>query len=82
MLAIKIELWPYGDQSKAKVLGMCMIANDGTGDQETGNYYAIFKDDKCEKKSEVKSFPRLRLNAFDLLFRALRGAFGDRNEKE
>lgn len=80
MIAIKIELWPLGDRSKSKVLGMCMIANDGTGDKETGNYHAVFKDDKEEKKCEVKGFPRLRLNAFDLLYRCLRESFGKRNK--
>lgn len=80
MLVIKIELWPYGDQSKSKILGTSLICNDGTGDKETGNYYAVFKDDKEERKCEVKGFPRLKLNAFDLLYRCLRESFGERNK--
>jgi hypothetical protein len=31
------------------------------------------------RRGEIKGFPRLRLYAHDLLFRALRSAFGERN---
>ena len=78
MIAIKVELWPYGDRKRAKPIGLCLIANDGTGTEQVGNYKAVFKTEKEEFNSEVKDFPRLRLNAFDLLYRALAGAVGGR----
>lgn len=39
MLYIRIELWPRGDRSKAKVLGEATIANVG-GSEQRGSYKA------------------------------------------
>lgn len=38
MVVVKIELWPHGDESKARPLGVMHIINDGTGTVEAGNY--------------------------------------------
>ena len=38
MVVVKIELWPGGDKSKARLLGVATIANQGTGDATHGNY--------------------------------------------
>ncbi len=40
MVVVKIELWPHGDQTKSRTLGVMSIANDGTGSVEQGNYKA------------------------------------------
>jgi hypothetical protein len=40
MLVIKIELWPYGDETKAKELARMDLWNDGTLLGELGNYEA------------------------------------------
>jgi len=38
MVVCKIEIWPHGDQSKARPLGQVVIINDGEGTPERGNY--------------------------------------------
>jgi len=38
MVVVKIELWPHGDESKARPLGVMHISNDRTGTNEIGNY--------------------------------------------
>lgn len=45
MLAVKIELHPYGEEKYAKNIGNVLIWNDGTGTRETGNYgVAVLKE--------------------------------------
>lgn len=38
MIVVRMELWPGGDQTKARPLGVITIVNDGTGTVEEGNY--------------------------------------------
>jgi hypothetical protein len=38
MLVVKLELWPHGDQGKARLLGELHIANDVTGTEKVGSY--------------------------------------------
>ncbi len=38
MVVVKIELWPRGIRAKAREIGRIVIANDGTGTAERGNY--------------------------------------------
>lgn len=94
MIVVKIELWPGGDNTRARTLQEGIIYNTG-GDHTTGEYE--FKLSKVGgfktpvdlmrrgdvrnvlRTGEVKGFPRLRLYAHDLLFRVLRIAFGERN---
>jgi hypothetical protein len=88
MLVIKIEMWPRGDASKARLLGEGRICNEG-GDMKTGNYsvnllkspeYA--KDGnvgKSWRKGTVSGFPRQKLGPWDLLLRGLVSAIGSRN---
>lgn len=46
MLRVKIELVPFGDETKAKTIGEMLIANDGTGTAEKGNYAAVVAPDE------------------------------------
>lgn len=39
MIVVKLEMWPLGDQSKAREIGRTYIANVG-GTAERGNYVA------------------------------------------
>jgi hypothetical protein len=39
---IKVELWPYGDESRKMTIATGVIANDGTGDRRKANYDAHF----------------------------------------
>ena len=38
MIVVRIEIWPKDDQEKARLLGVCSIANDLTGNLKHGNY--------------------------------------------
>jgi hypothetical protein len=38
MVVVKIEIWPCGDESKAREIGRMNIINDATGDNTIGNY--------------------------------------------
>jgi hypothetical protein len=88
MLVVRIELWPFGDQTKARLLGEGRICNEG-GDQNTGEYsvnllrspeYAKQANvGKSWRKGRVFGFPRLKLGPWDLLLRCLVAAVGDRN---
>jgi hypothetical protein len=82
MIYIKVELWPFGDKTKAKSLGEMYVANVG-GTSTRGVYKSLLKDSKGRafRKGEVTDFPRKRLGAFDLMYRALKNMVGDRNEK-
>lgn len=82
MLRVKIELWPGGQEANKRDMGTLTIANDGSGDQDMGNY--AFSISKWEnkgiwKQGEVKGFNRIKFGAWDLLFRVLREALGFRN---
>ncbi len=39
MIVVKVEIWPFGDQSKRQEIGRMYIANTG-GDHIKGNYTA------------------------------------------
>ena len=82
MLRVTIEFVPYGDESKAHVLHTAAISNDGVGTPERGNYrYTLnSKQQRAWRKGRIKEFPRLRLGAWDLLYRVLAQAVSLRNE--
>lgn len=42
MIIIKVEIWPFGDESAAREIARGKIINDGTGNKELGNYNAEF----------------------------------------
>ena len=84
MLRVTIEFVPYGDESKAHVLHTAAISNDGLGTPERGDYrYTLnSKQQRAWRKGRIKEFPRLRLGAWDLLYRVLDQALGVRNGAE
>jgi len=54
MLVIKIELWPRGDHTRARSLGMATIANVG-GTVQTGNYDCkLFKSPEYSTQAETR----------------------------
>lgn len=81
MLRVTIELVPWGLESQKRVLATAEIINDGSGTRTRGNYvFRLFdRAGRLWKSGRVEGFPRQRLLAFDLLFRALKNAIGDRN---
>jgi len=85
MIYIRIEMWPKGDKTKARLLGEGQIANVG-GTAANGNYTVkLLKSPEYAKTSgtwksgHVEGFPRVRLGPWDLLLRALQSCVGDRN---
>jgi len=81
MVVIKVELWPMGNEAAARPLAEAHIANDGSGDMDTGNYWVkLFKRrGGIWRQGTVTGFPRRRLGEWDLLFRALLSCVGERN---
>lgn len=78
MLVVSIELWPHGDQAKAKPLGVAIITNDGTGDKVAGNYDVklshsgkYFGKPGPYKTGTVKSHRR-NLSVYHLVYKALK----------
>ena len=82
MIRVTIELVPHGDESRKKTIGTAVIINKGIGTQEIGNYEAINTTigDEVWSKGIVKDFPRLYRSAWDLLYLALKGVIGERND--
>ena len=73
MIRITAELWPYGSKIDKKVLGAITINNDGTGNEEIGNYNVAIGDDKgVVERCRVEGFKRLNNDVFDLLYEALK----------
>jgi hypothetical protein len=54
MLVIRIEIWPRGDHTAARSLGVATISNVG-GTLETGNYECrLFKAPEYSKQAETR----------------------------
>lgn len=83
MIRITVELVPYSAPHKPRHLGTAVIYNDGTGTATVGNYrVGLSKRGRPRsvwKEGRVRGFPRKRLGAWDLLFRALLTTVGKRN---
>ncbi|MGL4336106.1 MAG: hypothetical protein ACRCST_04365 [Turicibacter sp.] len=70
MIYIRVELWPFGDQSKAEVIGEAKIANNGTGSRNIGNYnYSLFGKLRTQamQTGQITAFRRRDGNVWDLL---------------
>jgi hypothetical protein len=90
MIYVRIEMWPHGDKSRARLLGEGKISNEG-GTAEIGDYSAVLLKSpeyakegnvgKAWRSGEVKGFPRLKLGPWDLLLRALVSCVGTRNRR-
>jgi hypothetical protein len=81
MLRVTIELVPWGIESRAKVIATGTIANTGTGTPTSGDYRIELRDaaGRKWKSGSVTGFPRKRLLAWHLLYRALEKLLGNRN---
>ena len=46
MIRVTIELIPFGNEARKRVLGTMVLVNDGTGSAQTGNYncFLVRKD--------------------------------------
>ena len=81
MIKVTVELISAID-GHTEILGSAIIANDGRGTHTRGNYNAVFSSKRKPtwRRASVDDFPRQRLNAWDLLYRCLCDAVGDRNK--
>ncbi len=83
MIRVTVELLPGGREDRKRHLGTAIIVNDGSGDLSTGNYtVSLSKRGRPKDKwktGSVRRFPRKRLGAWDLLYRALADTVGERN---
>ena len=79
MVVVKLELWPGGDETQARPLGIIAIANDGTGNADAGNYTAeashagryFGRRREPYKRCRVTGFARC-LSPYRLLYRVLK----------
>lgn len=82
MIYVRVELWPRGDRSRARVLGEGKIWNKVTGTATRGEYGHEFRGKRgrlIARGDGPRDFPRRQLLVWDLLLRALRIARGARN---
>ncbi len=85
MIVLRVEVWPDGDQKRAREIGVVEIANDETGTADRGNYSVRRKRGHAPDTLPgaagcyVTGFDRTRRTAWDLAFVALRGLVGRRN---
>lgn len=89
MIVVKVEMWPKGDESRAREIGRTYIFNAG-GTLTSGNYEVrvsrrakVFKHEPRKVLSGegfartgcVQNYPRLSYNIWRLVIRALKSAF-------
>jgi len=79
MIVVSIEIWPHGDQQKARPIGVALITNDGTGDKVAGNYEVklahsgkYIGKSGAYKTGKVKNHRR-SLSPYHLVYKALKG---------
>lgn len=71
MIRITVELLPHGDESRARVIGLATITNDGTGTDRQGNYKLRFWNGGVLpwRTGRLEGFPRKSRNVWHLLQR-------------
>lgn len=82
MIRVRVELIS-ARTGETTLLGQAIIANTGKGSETRGKYlYRLSKRRRQRdlwREGFIDDFPRKRLGPWDLLYRALRDAVGDRN---
>jgi hypothetical protein len=74
MIRVTVELISAIDKSRNEILGVCEIANDGTGTDSVGNYNVALTQrggKKLWRTGRVVGFHRKKFLAWDLLLLAL-----------
>ena len=84
MLVLKLEIWPRGDEDRAKEIGRTYITNDGSGSTRRGNYDACVcrrgtrrppPGGTFTREGRVEMYPRRSYNVWRLIIRALLSCF-------
>ena len=75
MIVVKLEIWPYGDESLARTIGQMRIHNDGTGSLSRGNYeYQLLgKKGKLMSRGSVRHYARNAQHPWNLILKVLDG---------
>lgn len=74
MIKVTVELYPFGNESRKRVLCTGKIWNDGTGSKTSGNYrYRLMcvGGSRMWREGSVKGFPRKRKSVWWLLAKCL-----------
>lgn len=83
MIRVTVELIPARNPKAIELMGTAIIANDGEGTPTSGNYtVTLFQrgfPGIVWRRGRVRDFPRKRLLAWDLLYRALKEIVAERN---
>lgn len=80
MIYIRVELWPGGSEARKSVLAEGTIANiTGDGSHADYKFKLLGKNKSPMSGGFVYDFPRTKLMAWDLLYRVLQEARGNRN---
>lgn len=88
MIVVRIEMWPKGDESRAREIGRTYIYNAG-GSLTKGDYEVrvcrknrfehvprkVLSGEGFTRTGRVEGYPRLAYNVWRLVLRALRAAF-------
>jgi len=86
MIVVKIELWPFGYESKKKEIGRMLIDNRGVSDDHKRGDYRIRVlrkgTSKVLREGEVHNYPRKSYNIWRLVCRALKDVFPEEKWKE
>jgi hypothetical protein len=86
MIVVKIELWPHGIRDKAREIGRIVIANDGSGTKEEGNYEValanagIYADKPGAWKSGTVTKHKRSLSPYHLIRAAIDSALRNRRK--
>lgn len=86
MLVIRIEIWPDGNMSKARILGHGTISNISPDTLELGSYEASFDSmgpgGPIYREAVVERFKRQERDSWELLYLALKDIFGRKRRKK
>ena len=59
MIRVTVDLVPFGEEDHSRTIGIFVLANDGKGDPEYGDYGFVYSDDHHrEHEGTVKNFKR------------------------
>jgi hypothetical protein len=88
MIVVKVELWPMGNEEKAKELSRAYIANDYETSKKTkgeyGSYDAkfmqsiLFNPKKIWKKGRAENVHRKKRGVWDIIYLCLKSAGMDK----
>lgn len=67
MLRVTVQLIPRGDETKTRTLATLEIANDGTGDENTGNYRGRLLAEYGRRDGVVRGFRRKTQSVWTLV---------------